>query len=77
VFKGKRARHLPWAPFLGLLRGVLSVNFPPFGEKRTIHSYNILRSRSQVILYFQRVPQQQLQCVSTLLLKELQQQLYS
>jgi len=48
VFKGRRARHLPrappfWVPPLQVLR---AYSFLIFGEKRIIHSYNGLQSRS-------------------------------
>jgi len=48
VFKGRRARHLPRAPpFLGPPLQVLRAYiFVIFGEKRIIHSYNGLQSRS-------------------------------
>jgi len=44
VFKGRLARHLPWAPpFQGLPLKVFCVLiFFIFGEKLIIHSHNIL-----------------------------------
>jgi len=45
VFKGRRARHLPWL-FGGPLEVLCADIIFVFGEKLIIHSYNVLQSRS-------------------------------
>ena len=68
LFKGRQARHLPWAPISPPHRGVSWVVFS-FLMKNFLFAYTFSEAHHNLILCFQWGHQQQQQCVSTLLFK--------